>query len=407
MFLSIIVLITACSSRETGIPHSFLIYEENGVTIAKTIGRPKYQEELFKYEEVLRLKQDARQPASLLSQPRSFIMDEAHAIYLVDNYSDRIVCFHPDGSYSHDIGRRGEGPGEFQNVNIMSISDGIVTVFDMRLYRTSLFRTDGTFIESISIPRNRFFMVGFHLGPNGEKILLGQKDEMGRDTYRYSTAIVHLLSAENDTIATLTTERVKLSYDFFIEEYRTGGLAWIYFSGWPMSKYHKENGIYLTTGHDPSISIYSLSGLLKRVILIDIPPKPVADAERRAVQSYYEQRMQNATDDRYREIAKQQLEHMEFCDPKSYWLGIHVEENGYIWASWPEHFWLYALGDLHEPTFRLIDPDGVYLGDTKHPIEYGAITRGHVIAKLDNEDTGEIDIVVYRIIPAVEGLKYP
>jgi len=51
----ILVFLSACSPRDESLVHSFRIYERDRVTITVTSGGPKYEGELFEYEEVLRM----------------------------------------------------------------------------------------------------------------------------------------------------------------------------------------------------------------------------------------------------------------------------------------------------------------------------------------------------------------
>ena len=70
------LLLIACTEHQIEVPHSFRIYDENGIEIAETTGGPKYAGEIFEYLEVLRLNQDDSQEASLLARPYMYMMDE-------------------------------------------------------------------------------------------------------------------------------------------------------------------------------------------------------------------------------------------------------------------------------------------------------------------------------------------
>ena len=56
--------------------------------------------------------------------------------------------------------------------------------------------------------------------------------------------------------------------------------------------------------------------------------------------------------------------------------------------------------------FKILSPEGQYLGDTRFP-ENGVMNRGRFCAVRYDEETGEVDYVIYRIESAVPGFVYP
>jgi hypothetical protein len=96
--------------------HSFTVFDENGVTVSETIGGPRYQGELFTIRPMTTVNQDKDNPESLLYRIGDATLDEDLNIYIVDARTWRIAVFDKNGEYSHSIGRRGNGPGEFQSI---------------------------------------------------------------------------------------------------------------------------------------------------------------------------------------------------------------------------------------------------------------------------------------------------
>ncbi len=67
-----------------------------------------------------------------------------------------IAVFDPSGRFVGNIGRAGEGPGEFRRVTkIIADADRDVHVFDARLVRHSIFRRDGTLVRATGLPITR------------------------------------------------------------------------------------------------------------------------------------------------------------------------------------------------------------------------------------------------------------
>lgn len=70
-------------------------------------------------------------------------VDGAGTIYLFDPLDPVILAFRPDGTFSHRIGRSGDGPGEFR-VGTFSVVGDTIAMQDAGNSRVVLFRTDGT-----------------------------------------------------------------------------------------------------------------------------------------------------------------------------------------------------------------------------------------------------------------------
>jgi hypothetical protein len=85
-------LLIACGGGPPG-GHRFRTYTEEGVRVAETTGGPAYAEPLFRFEEVLQLKQDPAQEASLLNRISSFDRGPDGRYYVLDGGDQRVVVF--------------------------------------------------------------------------------------------------------------------------------------------------------------------------------------------------------------------------------------------------------------------------------------------------------------------------
>ena len=83
-----------------------------------------------------------------------------------------------------------------------------------------------------------------------------------------------------------------------------------------------------------------------------------------------------------------------------------IDDAGYIWLSVSEHQADYEAAGSRG-LYRIISPEGEYLGDTRAPRASGQTGHGCRIARETDPDTGEITFVVYRVVSAVEGFTYP
>lgn len=71
-------------------------------------------------------------------------------LYLLDAAAPRVVAVAPDGSLRHQVGRQGEGPGEYrwpESVDVLP--DGRVVVFDSRKRAFLTYDSDGTHLDEV------------------------------------------------------------------------------------------------------------------------------------------------------------------------------------------------------------------------------------------------------------------
>jgi hypothetical protein len=67
LFLILILPLQSCSNAPPG-QHAFREYLDDGMPVAENTGGPRFQGDLFGYEEVVTLLQDPGQPESLIYQ---------------------------------------------------------------------------------------------------------------------------------------------------------------------------------------------------------------------------------------------------------------------------------------------------------------------------------------------------
>jgi len=100
-------------------------------------------------------------------------LDSRGRIYVADYGQAQVTVFDNNGRYLRTIGRRGSGPGEFQNPMQIAVGPGdTLLVFDIGLRRLSKFAPDGAYVgqevlEHISAANDIEFL------PNGDVAVVG------------------------------------------------------------------------------------------------------------------------------------------------------------------------------------------------------------------------------------------
>jgi hypothetical protein len=101
--------------------------------------------------------------ATILTAFRSMEVGSNGRMYTLHPMEQLIWLFDAEGNRVRSIGRRGDGPGEFQNAYTLGWVADTLWVLDFNGYRFNQFSPDGEFLGSFSVP----FVMGTDLAERG------------------------------------------------------------------------------------------------------------------------------------------------------------------------------------------------------------------------------------------------
>jgi hypothetical protein len=127
------------------------VTDSAGVRITSTAETPRVFQ-VVEETPVLRLGgADATGP-ELFSQVAGVRIDAAGNVWVLDGASSEVRIFRPDGTHWKTVGRRGEGPGEFQALGYLGeLADDALAAWDRRLGRYSRIAAAGDSIRSVNL----------------------------------------------------------------------------------------------------------------------------------------------------------------------------------------------------------------------------------------------------------------
>ena len=405
----LVCLASGCTGGDREVSHGFETTTEDGVPLALNSGPPRWEEELFEYQLVLTLKEDEREE-SLINSAGGFALGDDGRFYVADGGDDRIAVFDSEGRYERSIGRAGQGPGEFRTVSIPKVRDGVVTVQDALGRRVSRFRTDGTLIDTSSLPGGGLiftFLEYWHL-PGERRLLTGLDmifEPMPGET---SAASATMLDARGDTLWTHRTPDVKVAH---LIDVQIMGMSIplptpIPFAQYPAAAFHPDHGLVITTGLDQDLYYLDEKGSVTRRIRLVIPPEAITAEDRERYLDGIREQMDGLENEQERPLFEALLEGTHFPEVKAPWISLSIDDYGFLWLRPPAGDEL-SRADAQVP-YRIVGPDGEYLGDTLTPKgTRGRVERGHFLLVRTKPDTGGEELVVFRIRPRVPGLHYP
>ena len=162
---------------------------------------------------------------------REIGIDEAGNVYLLDVQLNQVHVFDRDGNFLREIGREGEGPGEFRRPSSMFIMpDGRIAVVQAMPGRIILLNPDGTpggDFKTLEAPDGGMQMF-FDAGRAGNSVVLGVNEFRRGDNKFTNTRTLHLLDATGRSREVLnqeTTTRDMANMTF--DEKQARGPVWV------------------------------------------------------------------------------------------------------------------------------------------------------------------------------------
>jgi len=399
----LIMLVFACSRGEFLEEHEFKIIQEEGISTAVTAGGPRYSGEIFLYEKLLTLKPDPQKADSYLVFPDRFTMDDKGNFYVVDDEDEAVKVFDSAGIYLRKFGREGEGPGDFMKINLVDLEGDIITLVDKMMDRFTHFRTDGTFIDVMRAPPSIGSVPeALYKVQEGKQLLVELLTEE-KNSRRWYSQRATFLTSDFSAIKTIVTEPAKSVIIVSLDTGRRSAVA-IPFAPRPSMKYLKGSGIFSTSGKDGLVNQYNMDGELERRIRVELDQQPVTKDEKAGLLGRLNEQFEKAKNPRQKEHYKAVSENYEFPEWKGFSRGMEIDDAGFIWLEVPEVD--PDVGRYRGPLYRILSPEGEYLGTSRWPGVKGTLVRGHLLAFVRDPDTDEMTATVFKIRPAVSGLAY-
>ncbi len=422
--LALFVFLVVCGAAypQAGLrQHRFEVRQENGVPTAISRGAPKFQGELFRYEHLLTLKQDPAVLESLIARAKGFAMTQDGRFVVVDNkftqsgpVSGRLVLYDDRGIYVRTIGGLGQGPGEFQLMQLVSVVGDTIEIHDPQLHRLTRYRTSGERVDVTSLPATAPLVMGpFRTLDNGNRVALN----VNNVNIKQVSAGYLLLDPEGTVLVRSETPVLTSAVDVDMGGGRHLPYQYPY-PPIPTARFLPDDGIALSPGNDPMIDIYGADGALQKRIRVEDLPLRLGTEDIARFEKVWEERIRNAPEPAQPSMRKQRDTLRDALPAeRPPWTYVGLDDAGYWWLRIQEEVDPWIIGDQAH-SYRLLSPEGEYLGITQAPPTHVgdlmlrnqfpvSVTKGCFLTMETDSETGETLLNVYRLVPAAEGFRYP
>lgn len=216
-FIALALLLASCSGTpEVEVPEDIAAMEN--VAVYSGLEEPQYD---------ISLTEQARfgdTDEIFISTISGIAVNDDGTLFLADQSEATVHAYGPDGEYRFSIGRKGEGPGEFNAVYQPRIHNGELFVLDINQQRVSVFNpNDGTFlrthplggasddlsgfpVQAEPLSDGRFLVFYNQMERDGEKFLMGriprildgEGSMLSSGFIEFQPAEMHMLQSDNN-----------------------------------------------------------------------------------------------------------------------------------------------------------------------------------------------------------------
>ena len=152
LFLPVFIILVSFSGQKTEWKGE--IEKRDGITVIKNPKEPMYDEDVFSLVEELSIGEADGRKDYMFSLIVSIDVDNKGNIYVLDIKENHIKVFNSNGRLIRIIGRKGQGPGEFQRPFTVQITaQNEVVIWDVMVRKLHFFSLDGEYKKSISFEK--------------------------------------------------------------------------------------------------------------------------------------------------------------------------------------------------------------------------------------------------------------
>ena len=354
---------------------------ENGIKVIKNPREPLYGEIKFALEEDLSIgnQQDENY---LFYKVRDIQVGKNGNIHVLDSGNHRVQCFDKNGNYLLTIGRKGEGPGEFNNPFKLQIDDETGNIYINDGFRKiKIFDKEGNYINKDIVAEG--MLSGFYL--DSDRNIWGKFSSPGSHSIKkvnHEGRVVQKLAESPFMFTRKTLRKETVGNRGFAESlFITHG----YEHDSYISKIDNQTFIY-GYSEEYELNICDKEGNILIKIKKDESYKKFTKEEKSRIENKVKVGL-ISDGYPYRGISLRYPKHMPFF----YWIFTDCRGRIYVRRNPRER-----TGN-GERVYDIFSKEGYYLCRATIPSSSYIIKNGYLYTRIVNEDTGEELVKRYKI----------
>jgi len=378
LFAAFIISISLLSASGQGQKAAWKgkIETENGVKVVKNPREPVFGEFAFQLQEDLSIGGNPNDDNYYFPKGASLTVDDQGTIYVVDAGNVRIQKYDKTGKYVQSIGRKGQGPGEFQFPGAIRFDgEGNICLNDMVMRALKVFGPDGAYKKSVAL--RVFLQSNFYISKEG--IVFGlEVNYMAKDGPRIAVIKV---SPDGQTAETIAQFQGELK------------------ANQPAYALHQYTNVPVLCGLSPSALCYGFSAEYK-IVLADATGKTALiiekDAKPQPITSDEKEFLLKKSGGVMGGIARAKIEKIEnaavFPPHRPYFSTILADEVGRIYVARRPS----VLDKSKIQEFDVFSKGGISLYRIRLSFMPEVIKRGSVY-EIRRDEEGETKIVRHKV----------
>lgn len=377
----VLILISAEAIEDQKSQWKGKIEYENGIKIIRNPKRPLYGEITFKLEEDLIIGNEEDENY-MFYKTWDVKVDKQGNIYILDRGNFRIQKYNNKGRYIQTIGRKGQGPGEFESPRNIFI-DPENNIYVNQARKISIFDEKGNFIKSVplEIPiqdfcidsKENIFAIAFQTSKNlGVKNVIVKLDSNGKEVKVFEESLeTSALQFLDGYIATMV---------FASNPYHPN----VFFN--PLA----ANSLSYCISSEYELIIIDNNGSITLKIQKDVKPEPITRRERKNLI----EKMHKGYSKRDWKMSKTSIEKaLNFPPHRPFFDKVITDDKHRLYVRLVKSH----LDKSSEIVWDIFSDSGYFLYKAMLPVEPKIIRDGYIFTIETSEETGFEIIKRYKI----------
>lgn len=350
---------------------------ESRVEGIKTILNPNYPRDgrlIYRMADAITLGLETGQEETILFRPLDVRIDGQSYIYVLDAEDIKVKIYDANGNWIRNVGHRGQGPGEYMNINAFDVTkDGKIFILDLPQRRITVLTALGRFVSSFPL---KGYGEPLRVDESGHVFI--QQNISFRQTGNSGSHVMEMILSRTNTKGKDYFEYGKFPYLFYVWRPQKSAAGVRIQSDWSLDGY---TTVWIPKGDGHIYLGYSQNYL---ITVLNVKGKPVFKFGKDFT------RIKNPD-------YNPDLAHPEYY-PAFYSRYLFLDDHGNLWLK------QYTNGEDPEHVYDVFSPEGIYIQQAIVPERIYRYQNGMAVTiKLVSSEYRETQAKRFRLVKIEPG----